>query len=80
MADKIFPEGLFYKAPRAGAPDFVKGAISIKVAELTPFLEKYVKPDGFVNIDVLESKGGKLYCALNTYGMEKEESEDDVII
>jgi hypothetical protein len=28
-----FPDGLIYKLPREGAPDFVKGSISIKRAE-----------------------------------------------
>jgi hypothetical protein len=67
MADKIFADGLIFKAPREGAPEFVKASISIKVAEFISFLEANVKPDGWLNLDVKESRGGKLYCELNTY-------------
>ena len=39
MADDIeFVNGLIVKAPHANAPDFVKAAISIKVADLTEWL------------------------------------------
>jgi hypothetical protein len=65
--DKIFALGLIYKAPREGAPDFVKGSLSIKTEEFTKFLIDHTKPEGWCNIDIKESKGGKLYCELNQY-------------
>jgi hypothetical protein len=71
--EKIFANGLIFKAPREGAPDFVKGSLSIKVQEFIEFiefLEAFVKPDGWLNIDIKESRGGKLYCELNTYSRE----------
>lgn len=67
MADKIFTDGLIFKRPRAGAPDFVKANISIKVEEFVAFLQKHKKQDGWVNIDVLTSRENKLYCALNQF-------------
>lgn len=64
--EKVFADGMFFKRPREGAPDFVKGAVSIKVAEFIPFIEKHAK-EGWVNLDLKESKGGKLYLELNTW-------------
>jgi hypothetical protein len=67
MSDKIFVNGMLAKLPHESAPDFVKLNISCKVDELTTFLQDHAKPDGWVNISVKESKGGKLYCELNQY-------------
>lgn len=77
MAEKIFVNGMSFKEPRQGAPDFVKGSISIKIEDLIPFLEQNANEKGWVNIDVKESKGGKLYCELNTYqrGAPKADTE-----
>lgn len=68
MADeKIFAAGMIYRAPHAKAPSFVLAEISIKTEEFVPFLEAHTKPDGWVNLQVKESKGGKLYVELNHY-------------
>jgi len=79
--DKIFCDGLIYKAPRDTAPDFVKGSLSIKVEEFVAFLQKYVKPDGWVNIDIKESKGGRLYTELSRFVRDEAKAEppaDDI--
>jgi hypothetical protein len=65
--DKIFAQGLIVKSPSENAPDFIKYKLSIKTEEFTKFLEDHTKPDGWVNLDLKESKGGKLYCELNQY-------------
>ena len=71
MADDIeFVNGLIVKAPRDTAPDFVKAAISIKVADLTEWLAG--REDEWVNIDVKESKGGKWYAAVSTFKPKQE--------
>lgn len=62
---KTFADGLIAKAPHPNAPDFVKAKLSIKVEDFTKFLEAHAKGDGWVNIDVKESKGGKWYCQLD---------------
>ena len=51
--EKEFPRGLFVSAPRANAPDFVKGRISIRVVE---FLEWLSKKDGeeWLRLDIKE--------------------------
>jgi hypothetical protein len=71
MADEIeFPNGLIVKAPRDGAPDFVKAAISIKIADLTAWLAE--REGEWVNLDVKESKGGRWYASVNTYKPKQE--------
>lgn len=68
-----FADGMVYKSPHSNAPSFVKASISIKVADFVVWLQKHETTSGWVNIDVKESKGGKLYCALNDY--KKEDGE-----
>ncbi len=66
MADNIeFVDGLIVKAPRQGAPDFVKGSISIKRADLGNWLRG--KQDEWINVDIKVSKGGKWYAAVNKF-------------
>ena len=65
--DKIFAKGLFYKNPPEGAPTWLNGKISIFVDDFAQFLEEHAEAGGWMNIDIKESKGGKLYAELNTY-------------
>ena len=68
MADKekLFVKGMIFKAPRGNAPDYIKGSLSIKVEELVPFLQEHEK-NGWVNVDLKESRGGKYYAELDTW-------------
>lgn len=80
MAEKTFTDGLIFKLPREGAPDFVKGSLSIKVEEFKAFLDEHVTNSGWLNIDLLVGKSMKPYAALNTFvpekpGVVKEEVE-----
>ena len=72
MADNEmeFPKGLMVKAPRDGAPDFVKCAISIKREELIEWLEQ--RDGDWINLDVKEAKSGKWYASVNTYKPKQE--------
>ncbi len=65
--EKIFANGLIYKGPREGAPDFVKGSLSFKVEDFVAWLTENQDERGWVNVDIKESKGGKLYCEKNTW-------------
>jgi len=67
MAENIFVNGMIFKKPREGAPEFIKGSISIKAEELIPFIEQHKDATGWVNIDLKKSREGKLYLALNNY-------------
>ena len=76
MAEEIeFPKGLIVKAPRDNAPDFVKCAISIKVADLTEWLA--TKDDEWINIDVKESKGGKWYAAVSHFRPKQQNAPQE---
>ena len=66
MTDKIFPEGFFFKKPHQNAPDFVKGKVSIKVDEFVAFAQTNAK-NGWLNINLAESRGGKFYAELDTW-------------
>ncbi len=65
MSDMIFIDGMIVKR-RDNAPDYVLCSLSCKVAELTKTLEK-LQSDGWVNIDCMRSKGGKLYASLDQW-------------
>lgn len=74
MADDIeFVNGLIVKAPHANAPDFVKAAISIKVADLTEWLSG--RDEEWINIDVKESRGGKWYVAVSTFKPKQQQEQ-----
>jgi hypothetical protein len=77
--EKIFADGLVFKAPRENAPEFVKGSLSFKVEEFKKFLDAHVSNAGWVNVDIKLSQGGKLYCELNTYKPEKPDSLQDEV-
>ena len=64
--EKVFTDGLIFKLPRDGAPDFVKGSLSVKVDEFKAWLDTHVD-NGWVNIDLKVSQGGKAYAEKNSW-------------
>ncbi len=67
MDEKTFAKGIYFGKPHPNAPDFVKGKIDIKVDDLMLFLKEHENEKGYVNLDLKESKAGKLYLELNTF-------------
>ena len=63
--DKVFGEGIFFKT-KDSAPEFVLGAVSIKVDEFIVFLKDNVKK-GWVNMDLKLSKKGTHYFQVDTW-------------
>jgi len=63
-----FVDGLIIKEPRQGAPEFIKGSISIKRQELIAWLSG--KQDDWINVDIKVSKGGKWYAQVNSWKPE----------
>jgi len=49
-SEKEFPKGLFVSAPRSGAPDFVKGRISIRIEDFLEYLS--MKDGDWLRIDI----------------------------
>jgi hypothetical protein len=65
MGDKTFVEGMIVKRSEK-APEYVLCNLSIKVAELVPFLQQH-ESNGWVNIQCMVSKAGKHYAELDTW-------------
>ena len=65
MQEKIFADGFVFKRNEK-APDFVVGGISVKVEDAVAFLRKHDK-NGWVNLQVKNSQGGKYYIELDTF-------------
>lgn len=77
--DKKFTDGLFVKKVRDEAPEFIKGALSIKVDSFCAYLVANCNDQGWVNIDILESKDGKsLYAELNEWKPREKDSQASV--
>lgn len=74
--EKIFGDGIFIKKPREGAPDFVKGSISINVNQFLTFLDTHKNETGYVNLDILKSEKGTLYTTLNTWKPNQDNAAD----
>lgn len=66
MADeKVFADGFIFKRNN-NAPDFVVGRMSIKLDDAIAFLKEH-QSNGWVNIDIKKSQGGKFYTELDTW-------------
>lgn len=71
MAD--FPKGIYFKEARTGAPSFVKGSVSIKVADAIPWLQANANAGGYVNLNLKVSKDNKAYCEKDEWEPKKKE-------
>lgn len=74
QTEKVFPDGIMFSKPREGAPDFIKGALSVKKAEFIAYLQTLDATDEWANFDLKKSKGGKLYLDLNDWKPESKET------
>jgi hypothetical protein len=72
MSDIVFVDGMIVKKPHQNAPDFVKATVSFKMKEFVEWGREHHK-EGWVNVQIKESKGGKLYAALDTFTPSKQE-------
>lgn len=66
--DDRFPDGLIIKAPRQGAPEFIKCSLSIKVMNLLQYLQK--QTTDWINLDIKVSQQGKWYAQVNDWKPE----------
>jgi hypothetical protein len=67
--------GFWFDKPREGAPEFVKGRISIQAEKALETITKFKNEKGYVNLDLLKSKEGKLYLSVNDW---KPEQKDEI--
>jgi hypothetical protein len=76
--DIIFCEGVRVFAPHDNAPDFVIATVIITPRELVDWIKEnsdvlvQYKEEKQLNLQLLESKAGDLYFAVNAYGSERE--------
>lgn len=63
-----FVDGLRIGKPSEKSPHFVKARLGIHTETFVKWLEEHTKGNGWVDIDVLESRDGqKLYGAVNEW-------------
>jgi hypothetical protein len=73
MAEQTMPEGIRVFSKHQNAPDFVKGTIVISLNEFVAFCKAHpellTEYEGKkqLKLQLLESKAGKLYAAVDTY-------------
>lgn len=64
----VFADGITFTKKRDGAPEFVKGGVSVRVEQFYTWAKEHVNQNGFVNLDLLKSKEkGTLYFRLNDW-------------
>jgi len=63
----IFADGMSFYPPNEKAPDFVIGKIAVNIDKFTMFMAEHPGERGWISIDVKKSKGGNVYCELNTW-------------
>ncbi len=63
--EKIFADGFLFKRKET-APDFVIGALSLKVDEAIAFIKANTK-NGWVNLDIKQGRSGNYYVELDTF-------------
>ena len=74
MADKIFISGFYIKE---SDKDWILCKLGINIEQFSKFVKEH-KDGEFMNIDICESKNGKIYASLNTFKpKEKKEPEID---
>ena len=87
-SEKEFPKGLFVSAPRSGAPDFVKGRISIRIEDFLEYLS--MKDGDWLRIDIKqgykkdEQGNPKWYSQVDNWvkpseRVEEKKEEDDAL-
>ena len=76
--EKKFVDGLFVKRHEK-APDFVKANLSFN-QKFIDWLQNNLNAKGYCNVDIKESKGGKLYAELNSWQPDlPPKTEEDII-
>lgn len=71
--EKVFAQGLIVKR-RENAPSFVTCSLSVKADEFKAFIDQH-QSNGWVNLNVKQSQGGKYYAELDTWKPTQQEAE-----
>lgn len=73
QSETIFADGFIFKK-RDNAPDFVVGQLSIAVEDAIQFIGQHEK-NGWVNLDIKQSRAGKYYIELNQFVPKNQQAE-----
>ena len=84
--EKVFVDGMIIKSKSEGTPDWVKEKISLKLDEFGAWVAAQKKEDPsleWINIDIKQSQGGKLYAERDMWKptapkMEAPTQSDDI--
>ena len=81
--EKIFADGFVFKRQEQNtaliplAPTepnrFVLGRLSVKTEDAVAWLKEHSNTEGWVSINIKQSKGGNFYCDLDTWEPKKQE-------
>jgi hypothetical protein len=75
---KIFADGIIWKGKRENAPEWIVGSIAVNAKKFFDCIQAnkiFISEKGWINLDFKESKGGVIYCEINTWKPKpKEES------
>ena len=81
MADKVFAEGMMIKwlGPndpnrRQNAPDFILGQVSFKTEDFNRCMRDN-NNNGWINVDIKRSKGGKVYAEVDTWKPKQQQEQ-----
>lgn len=76
----IFVSGIFFDRPREGAPEFVKGRMSINPRQFLEWAKlqaEHASDKGYLHLDLLKSRdGSKFYFTVNTYKPMRTDKQD----
>lgn len=68
MAEKQFVDGLRVKEKNENIPEWIKMRLLVNRLQLIEWLQS--QSEKWIEIDIKESKAGKLYCEVNTWKPE----------
>ena len=75
--ETIFADGFFFERPKEGAPEFIKGKVSIQAVRAIAFINQHKSEAGYVTLDLCKSREkGTLYLKLNQWVPAKKENID----
>ena len=72
--EQVFADGLICKPKNEKLPDFYLGHLAFKVETFKAFLDEH-NNNGWVNVDIMRSKGGNTYARLNSFKQKEKEEE-----
>lgn len=78
--EKEFVDGMIIKKPHENAPDWVKAKMSLKLDEFKAWVSAAEKADPsieWINIDIKQSQGGKLYAERDNWKPEEKQKPEE---